>query len=139
MKFTQFILFSLIVSSAYTNSVSLVKNDMVTCDHESKDSDLFETTRLINQTKTYNATNTTCEICELFVSIVKNDLDTGNRIIQNITKFIEYICEHITGPAAHSCDNIVKNISTIVNYLDHGMNVTQVCNKFGYCNSTMTF
>ena len=59
MKFTQFILFSLIVSSAYTKSVSLVKNDMITCDHKSKDSSLFETNSLINQTKSYNATSCT--------------------------------------------------------------------------------
>lgn len=139
MKFTQLILFSLIASSAYTKSVSLVKNDVVTCDHESKDGDLFETNHLINSSKTFNATNTTCDICDFFVSIVKNDIDSGNHIIKNITNFIEYICEHINGPAAQECDNIVKNISVIVNYLDHGMNITQVCNKLGFCNSTMIF
>ena len=82
-------------------------------------------------------TNRTCEMCEVLVSLVKFELNLGNKTISFITKVIEGICKHIPGPSAKECNIISNDIKEIANYLDKGMNATTVCEKIHFCNETI--
>ncbi len=82
-------------------------------------------------------TNRTCEMCETLVSLIKFEMNLGNKTISFITKVIEGICKHIPGPSAKECNIISNDISEIANYLDKGMNATTVCEKIHFCNETI--
>ena len=82
-------------------------------------------------------TNRTCEMCETLVSLIKFEMNLGNKTISFITKVIEGICKHIPGPSAKECNIISNDIKEIANYLDKGMNATTVCEKIHFCNETI--
>ena len=78
--------------------------------------------------------NMTCDTCEFVAHMVKHEIDVGNNTISNITHFIEDICRDIKGPGGQECMVIVDSIQQMVNMFAHGFNVTQICNKLGFCS-----
>ena len=78
--------------------------------------------------------NMTCDTCEFVAHMVKHEIDVGNNTISNITHFIEDICKEIKGPSGQECMLVVKTIQEMVNMFAHGFNVTQICNKLGFCS-----
>lgn len=82
--------------------------------------------------------NRRCAMCETLVSLIKFEMNLGNKTISFITKVIEGICKHIPGPSAKECYIISNDISEIANYLDKGMNATTVCEKINFCNETIS-
>lgn len=77
--------------------------------------------------------NGTCDLCIGLVSIVKADINMVNSSIANITHFIDMVCSHISGPSAKECVYFSKSIENVVSELDHGLNVSQVCDGIGMC------
>jgi len=99
---------------------------------------IFSEIEELNQLSQLNRdTNRTCEMCETLVSLIKFEMNLGNKTISFITKVIEGICKHIPGPSEKECNIISNDIKEIANYLDKGMNATTVCEKIHFCNETI--
>ncbi|VVU94956.1 hypothetical protein CPAV1605_681 [seawater metagenome] len=82
--------------------------------------------------------NTTCSTCKFVVNVIDYDLSVANKTIGIIASDVKQICQLIKGPSGRECEIICNDIQEICNWLGHGLNSTQVCQKLHMCNNTLS-
>ncbi len=78
-----------------------------------------------------------CSTCKFVVNVIDYDFSTANKTIGIIVSDVKQICNLIKGPSGKECEMICNDIQEICNWLGHGLNSTQVCEKLHMCNQSI--
>ena len=81
--------------------------------------------------------NNSCHLCEEIIGVVEKDVNVFNKTITDIIVVIRDICSDVPGPSGKECIYILDNIQQIMKWVAGGMNASTVCNKIGFCNTTL--
>ena len=67
------------------------------------------------------------------ISKCRKELSLGNKTVNDIITVVEDICEMTWGPPGKECRFILENVQKIINWLENGITVNEVCQKLGLC------
>lgn len=79
--------------------------------------------------------NNECKFCNIIVKTIDNEIKNGNKSINAIENIVEDLCHVTWGPSSQECEFVVKHIQYIINNLEKGMSINNICQKLKFCNN----
>ena len=77
---------------------------------------------------------TECEICKFASGIVRYEVKMSNSTLTLIEDIVKDLCYLVGGkPVYKECNEFCNNIQKIANWIENGLNNTQICEKLCMC------
>lgn len=81
--------------------------------------------------------STVCELCQISVQIIRDEIRLSNSTIHYIEDFVQVICD-IMGQN-ETCHKVIDDINLIISYIDHGCTPSEICEELNLCKDEFCY